>query len=619
MMRTRTLSPAAEAFPRHNQDDRRSITYRRISNCRATRIHFSTRILAVVLLLLAFCASAFSASTAAGSSRYIVVSHSTADFEATQTDIRNSGGQVLFALPRLHALVVLGGPAFSTRAHQSPFVRSIFPDRLVRIAPASPKSARIPMPRLATSTAVVNSVPPDPAMNLAGLMWNLNRINAPAYWKGSLGSPSVKVAIADTGIDYTHLEMTNQVASVVDMTLGSECDSLGLPTDAQLATAFGAPGSNLDFHGHGTFVAGTIAAALNKTGVNGIAPAIKLVSLKIAQNCGLAYDSTVIEAIMFAGDNFYDVLDLSFEDYLDLTNTDQLNLYNLYQTAVQYALSQGTIVVAPAGDDHTRIGAGGKVLRHGALSTAPGGNDFFGLYLTPGGIPGVVLVSGLSNIVKAPSATCPGDSLAAGTRQWCKPTSDAHKVTGVGLHNQLAYYSNYGPRIDYSAPGGARKFNLPTDDRGGCEGWAWCGTDSIEGGSSVVDGFNAWEVWSIVSDYATEVPCFTFTSNSTFPGNQCYGILQGTAMAASHVAGALAQVASTHPSLRHKPTNLLSTLAAMANPITGNHTKAVSATDTSNMDATGAACTLAFCHLGGTAIPDVEAFGKNGLVHLTPF
>ena len=38
---------------------------------------------------------------------------------------------------------------------------------------------------------------------------------------------------------------------------------------------------------------------------------------------------------------------------------------------------------------------------------------------------------------------------------------DSHQAPGTGLQNQLTYYSNYGPRIDVAAPGGARKFNVP--------------------------------------------------------------------------------------------------------------------------------------------------------------
>ena len=69
--------------------------------------------------------------------------------------------------------------------------------------------------------------------------------------------------------------------------------------------------SDLDFHGQGTWIGGNIAARIDLTGTNGIAPRVGLVSLKVAQNCGLAYDSTILSAILYAADNGIDVVNIS--------------------------------------------------------------------------------------------------------------------------------------------------------------------------------------------------------------------------------------------------------------------------------------------------------------------
>ena len=153
--------------------------------------------------------------------------------------------------------------------------------------------------------------------------------------------------------------------------------------------------------------------------------------------------------------------------YLYRSDPVQDAIYDLEVATVQYATRLGTVIAASAGNEHAKIGAGGEVISHGILDVPPGGTDFFGFWQDPGGIPGVVDVGATGNVVKAAKGTCPADSLAAGTHQWCKPKSDAHQPFGVGEKNQLAYYSNYGPRIDVVAPGGARKFNLPNQDRGG--------------------------------------------------------------------------------------------------------------------------------------------------------
>ena len=76
--------------------------------------------------------------------------------------------------------------------------------------------------------------------------------------------------------------------------------------------------------------------------------------------------------------------------------------------------------------------------------------------------------SSTGRLVVPSSATCPpgtigdpGDPDAnppvpANTNATCKPRSDRHHAAGQGLTNQLAYYSDYGPRIDIAGPGGAR-------------------------------------------------------------------------------------------------------------------------------------------------------------------
>ena len=136
-------------------------------------------------------------------------------------------------------------------------------------------------------------------MSLPGLMWNVNRIGAPAAWKTSTGSPAVTVGVADTGLDFTHAELASQVVHVEDFT-GLEgsptiCEQVYAgtdlaKTDADWAALYGGPATT-DWNGHGSWIGGNIAAALDGQGINGIAPNVKLVALKISQWCGYAYDS----------------------------------------------------------------------------------------------------------------------------------------------------------------------------------------------------------------------------------------------------------------------------------------------------------------------------------------
>jgi subtilisin family serine protease len=337
-------------------------------------------------------------------------------------------------------------------------------------------------------------------------------------------------------------------------------------------------------------------------------------STKISQWCGTTDDASILDAFVTAANMRLDVVSISFGGYLDLSDTQQRVTYYAYQGVVQYARSRGTVIAASAGNEHVRLGAGGRVISHGQLTSAgdpdPAQNwpDLYGHYEVPGGVPGVVDVAATNRTTVPSSSSCPAGSTGTptATSATCKPTSDAHQAAGQGRNNQLSYYSSYGPRIDIAAPGGARKFNLPVWDRGGTPGFPVTSSDLT----------NAWETFSITSNWATGIPCYTFTVGSGFPQGQCYSTIQGTSMAAPHVSAAVALMASAHAGLRHRPAALVSRLKATANRSVHNETRALSATDTSPGDLTGARCPLGNCHLSGGRIPDREAYGA-GLVNVS--
>ena len=248
----------------------------------------------------------------------------------------------------------------------------------------------------------------------------------------------VTVAVSDTGLDFTHAELAPKVTRVVDLTDLEDpplCKSMFGVSDDDLAARYGGP-AETDRYGHGSWIGGNIAAALG-----------------------------------------VDVVNISFGGYLDRSDPEQELIYQAYVDAVVYDRSKGTVIVGAAGNEHVRVGAGGQVLSHGPTVTpaeTPVFNDIFGQYEVPGGIPGVVDVSSTGRLVVPSSATCPPGSEGTPDDNFspvCKPITDRHQAAGQGKRDQLAYYSNYGPRIDLAGPGGARKFNLQGFDRGGTPGF----------------------------------------------------------------------------------------------------------------------------------------------------
>jgi subtilisin family serine protease len=567
----------------------------------------------VVAAILAVVASALAGTAAAaprgGTGRYLVVVRNAADYGAVRAKAVREGARVVHDLRQLKTIVVTAPAAARSRIAADRRTLGVAADRVISVGPPEAAKARLTQPGLRGAQRVAVRAPgrvaADPAFSYRGLLWDYRRMGLPQGWRVTTGDPDVTVAVADTGLDFTHAELGPKVTSVVDLTRTEDppiCETAFGVADEDLAAEFGGPVTT-DWNGHGSWIGGNIAAALDGTGTNGIAPRVGLVSLKISQWCGAAYDSTLLAAFALAAERRIDVVNISFGGYSDLSDPEQRLIYQAYVEVVRLAKQRGTVIVAAAGNDAVRVGAGGRVLSHGSL-TLPGDPvvDLFGWYQTPGGVPGVVDVSATNNAVNAPSPSCPPgtEGTPEAPNATCKPASDRHQPVAVGHKDQLAYYSNYGPRIDVAAPGGARKFNLPAWDRGGTPGFP----------HTTADLTNAWQTFSTTSNWAVQVACFVFGTGSGFPPGECYSTIQGTSMAAPHVAAALGLIASAHPSLRHRVDGLVARLKRQADP-RHNLTPVISATDTSPGDLSGVPCQTGYCHLGGPRISDRDAYGAG--------
>src|SRR5262245_3813545 len=448
-------------------------------------------VLAMMVQVTSLAAPRTASRGAAG--RFLVVAKSSADYNSLRAKALRSGARVVRDLPQIDTLLVSGPDSLRSTLASDRRTKGIARDHIIRVAPADPNVvSHLQAPGLSSAMRVgirivrairtISAITPDPGFSVPGLQWDFPRIGLPQGWRTTAGSSAVTVAVADTGLDFTHSELASKVRQVVDFT-GTEdppiCKTAFGTSDEDLAAKFGGPVTT-DWNGHGSWIGGNIAAALDRQGMNGIAPKVNLVSLKISQWCGSAFDSELIDAFIAAADLGVDVVNISFGGYLNRGNPDEETIYQAYVAAVDYARRHGTVIAAAAGNESRRIGTGGQVLSHGTL-TPPGSpvDDQFGNFEVPGGIPGVVDVASTGNVVNAPSATCPRGS--TGTVQnvnaTCKPVADRHDPFGVGHRNQLSYFSNYGPRIDVAAPGGARKFNLPRWDRSGTPGFPYTSAD----------------------------------------------------------------------------------------------------------------------------------------------
>src|SRR5262245_54822378 len=188
-------------------------------------------------------ATAIAGAQAAPLGRYVVIAPTRAAFGATLSDARPSAAVALTMAP-LNAFVIEASPASAQALHRESGA-VVVPDRIVSLvrpgaypesgwndpATASPAraAARLaalgraanPFVRpLATPFGLTAGFMPDPAFGLGppDPMWNVERIGGPAAWATNGGDDGVTVAVEDTGIDYTHSELSGKVTAVVDLT-----------------------------------------------------------------------------------------------------------------------------------------------------------------------------------------------------------------------------------------------------------------------------------------------------------------------------------------------------------------------------------------------------------------
>jgi subtilisin family serine protease len=197
-------------------------------------------------------------------------------------------------------------------------------DHRVTVAPPERSAGGLAAKQDINLSQIGPVVAPDPAYDLPGLLWNEARIHMLQAFRVTTGSPAVTVAVADTGLDYTHAELAGHVVHVqnfADPTLCKDVLGLGV-SDEDLAADTGGPVDG-DFIGHGSWIGGNIAGKLDGAGINGIAPDVGLVSLKISEWCGVANDSEILQAFLWAADHGVDVLSISFGGYLDRSDPDR--------------------------------------------------------------------------------------------------------------------------------------------------------------------------------------------------------------------------------------------------------------------------------------------------------
>ncbi|HEV7730865.1 MAG TPA: S8 family serine peptidase [Candidatus Binatia bacterium] len=394
------------------------------------------------------------------------------------------------------------------------------PDMPHRFADERPETAGPPVtPEQAIAArGVARAATPRPEEPLNALQWDMQMLgaNANGAHRTTTGR-TVLVGVIDTGVDASHPDIAPNFDRRRSRNFTTDIPAIDGPCEY----AGCVDPADVDDGGHGTHVAGTIAAKKNKLGIAGVAPRARIVNVRAGQDSGYFFLYETVAALTYAADAGLDVVNMSFYTDPWLFNCDSADDYlaggvtpeqlseqaltkQLVTAALEYAHAHGVTLVAAAGNDHVDL----------ALPTR---TDF--------GSPDYPVGTTAGRMVTSDCTILPGEG------------PHVIQVSAVGPSKTKSDYSNYGYQsIDVSAPGGFFRDFVGTPQ-----------FDTAENG--------------ILSTYPLHVAIQEGladadgnpTSNASVKacnrsGRRCgfYTYLAGTSMAAPHVTGVVALIIEKH-------------------------------------------------------------------------
>lgn len=151
--------------------------------------------------------------------------------------------------------------------------------------------------------------------------WALGSVNLPQAWLITEGSDHVLIAVLDTGIDRDHEDLAGKVVAEVNFSHSRGID---------------------DVYGHGTHIAGIVAASTNNgIGICGVAPGCYIMNVKVADDRGKCGAGEIADGIVWAVDEGARILNIS----LRLSEPSEE-----LEDAIDYAWNHGAVIIAAAGN-----------------------------------------------------------------------------------------------------------------------------------------------------------------------------------------------------------------------------------------------------------------------------
>jgi subtilisin family serine protease len=469
-----------------------------------------------LLLASLLLGAPISAAGSDTSAEYVVVAESGASDRDVRKAIAAAGGSVTARNAAIGTYTV-SAPAdgFILDVSASDHVLGAVSQRPIgRIPDAAPVKATDPEveqvheghpggPRHGGSTAEM-----DPLDNL---LWGLAMVNSDQAREVNAGDSRVLVGILDSGIDASHPDLTDQLETSLSRNFVTDKPDIDGPCEVPSCVD---PATE-DDNGHGTHVAGTVAAAANDLGVSGVAPGVRLVNIRGGQDGGWLFLGPVTNALTYGADIGVDVINMSF--YVDpwLYNcpnnpadspeaqAEQRTIIAAMNRALNYAHTKNVTLVGSLGNNHEDLGH---------PRPDPTSPDY---------PPGTNYTRTIDN------ATCVD-----------LPVEGPHVlgISALGPSTTKADYSNYGvEQISLSAPGGWFRdgFGTPT---------------FRTNGNQILSTYplHILQEAELVDENGNIVPEAEGLVFKDCDGASCgyYTYLQGTSMASPHATGVAALAVS---------------------------------------------------------------------------
>ncbi len=189
---------------------------------------------------------------------------------------------------------------------------------------------------------------PNDPLYTNGDQWHFAAVNAPAAWDLSTGSNSQIIGIINTGVDWNHPDLNDNIWSNTQEIAnnGIDDDGNGYIDDVRGWDFVNDDNDPNDDNSHGTHVAGIAAAETNNNvGGAGVAWNAQIMPVKMLQSSGTGTSSDLAAAINYAAQNGATVINMSLGSYAE-SQTVKAALENAYVTAV---------LVAAAGNDGYKV------------------------------------------------------------------------------------------------------------------------------------------------------------------------------------------------------------------------------------------------------------------------